>query len=184
MEQLGAISLTDQLFFDTDCISAFLWVGKQSILSKLYPNKIRIPKQVYAELSYPGVSHLKERVDTLIRNGDAKIVDIEANSDDYDFYTELTCDPKDGKKSIGKGEAACIVFARKENGIIASNNLRDIDFYVKEYNLKHKTTGDIMVDAVSLGIITDEQANKLWDAMIRKRRKLGADTFSSYLKNH
>ena len=51
--------MTEPLFFDTDCISAFLWVNNESILSKLFPGRIVIPKEVYDELSHPGVNRVK-----------------------------------------------------------------------------------------------------------------------------
>ena len=51
--------MTEPLFFDTDCISAFLWVDNESILSKLFPGRIVIPKEVYDELSHPGVNRVK-----------------------------------------------------------------------------------------------------------------------------
>ena len=63
------MSLTEPLFFDTDCLSAFLWVDNESILAKLYPGRIVIPRQVYNELSHPGLNHikgLKIQVDTLV----------------------------------------------------------------------------------------------------------------------
>ena len=55
--------MIDSLFFDNDCISAFLWVRNESLLVKLYPGRIVIPKPVYDELSYPGIAHLKARVE-------------------------------------------------------------------------------------------------------------------------
>lgn len=42
--------MTDIYFFDTDCISAFLWVRNESILAKLYPGRIVLPTQVYDEI--------------------------------------------------------------------------------------------------------------------------------------
>lgn len=42
--------LTNSIFFDTDCISDFLWVNNECILEKLYYGKIVIPKEVYNEL--------------------------------------------------------------------------------------------------------------------------------------
>lgn len=32
--------LIDSIFFDTDCISAFLWVKNESLLEKMYSGKI------------------------------------------------------------------------------------------------------------------------------------------------
>lgn len=45
--------LIDSIFFDTDCISAFLWVKNESLLETMYSGKIVIPKEVYDELNKP-----------------------------------------------------------------------------------------------------------------------------------
>lgn len=37
--------MIEQLIFDTDCISAFLWVGRENLLLKLYAGRIVLPKQ-------------------------------------------------------------------------------------------------------------------------------------------
>ena len=55
--------MTETVYFDTDCLSAFLWVNNQSILAQLYPGRIVLPKEVYIELSNPGIPHLKARVE-------------------------------------------------------------------------------------------------------------------------
>ena len=39
--------LTEKYFFDTDCLSAFLWVREESILAKLYAGRIILLAQVY-----------------------------------------------------------------------------------------------------------------------------------------
>ncbi len=41
--------MIDSLFFDSDCISVFLWVKKQNLLTLLYPGKIMIPKPAYID---------------------------------------------------------------------------------------------------------------------------------------
>ena len=40
--------MTDDLFFDTDCLSAFLWINDTNILQALYAGKIviRIKKEI------------------------------------------------------------------------------------------------------------------------------------------
>ncbi len=58
--------MTDLLFFDTDCLSAFLWVRNECLLPQLYPGKVVIPKPVYTELCRPNTTHLKKRVDVLL----------------------------------------------------------------------------------------------------------------------
>lgn len=135
------------LFFDTDCLSAFLWVKSENLLVKLYPGKIIIPKQVYDELSSPGISHLKARVDELLAKSQISIAEISVGTDIFDLYYQLTVKPANGHQIIGKGEAASLALAYFNDGIIASNNLRDIILYVNEFNLNHITTGDILIEA-------------------------------------
>lgn len=176
--------MTEPLFFDTDCISAFLWVDNESILSKLFPGRIVIPMEVYNELSHPSVNRvkgLKSQVDLLINSGDAIVETINVNTDTYALYRKLTSNPEKGHKIIGRGEAAAISLAKEKQGIIASNNLRDISDYVKEYGLSHLTTGDIMKMALEAGYIDEAQGNVIWANMIAKRRRLGYNTFSDFL---
>jgi hypothetical protein len=65
--------MTESLFFDSDCISAFLWVNEQNLLTLLYPGRIVIPKPAYDEMSFPTTPHLKQRIDLLIANKQATI---------------------------------------------------------------------------------------------------------------
>lgn len=176
---MEAKSLTKIIFFDTDCISAFLWVNNESILEKLYYGRIIIPRMVYNEMSNPRVSWMKNKVDILIRSGCAKIEDIDLMSDEYKLYLELTS--LGSRKLIGKGEAACLALAKKHKAIIASNNLRDISQYIVEFSLDHITTGDILIEAYEKGLINENDGNIIWAKMIAKRRKLGANSFSDYL---
>ena len=36
--------MTDELFFDTDCFSAFLWINNTNLLQKLYSGRIKTRK--------------------------------------------------------------------------------------------------------------------------------------------
>lgn len=174
--------MIEPLFFDSDCISAFLWVGNESLLAKLYPGRIVIPKPVYEELSYPSVDHLKKRIDALLASGMAILETISTDTETFALYYQLTNAPKAGHVIIGKGEAASIALARSNNGIVASNNLKDISIYIREFGLKHTTTGDIMVEALDRGFITEAQGTMIWNSMLAKRRKLGAASFTEYLQ--
>lgn len=176
--------MTEPLFFDTDCLSAFLWVNNQSLLAQLYPGRIIIPAQVYAELSIPSVPHLKQRVDKMLEDGFASIESIQTDTEEYTLYRKLIFRPDPGHICIGNGEAAAIVMARERNGILASNNLRDIAVYVSEYGLRHLTTGDILMEALEKGLITEDIGNQLWQNMLNKKRRLGYPSFSDFLKDH
>lgn len=174
--------MTDDLFFDTDCLSAFLWIGDTNILHELYGGRIVIPEPVYHELSNPSIPHLKQRADTMIDSKDAFVKTIETGSDEYKLYVELIRDEK-GKKSIGHGEASGIALAKTYNGILASNNYKDVALYIEKYNLKHTDTGEILVEALKRKLITEAEGNIIWNKMLAKRRKLPSDTFTEYLAN-
>lgn len=81
--------MTDKLFFDTDCISSFLWVKEENLLLKLYPNRIILPKQVYDELFNPSIPHIKNKVNELCSNGDISTIEILTNTEEFKLYYEL-----------------------------------------------------------------------------------------------
>lgn len=172
--------MTDRYFFDTDCLSAFLWVRGENILSKLYKNKIILPKQVYNELEK--VPYLFKRVNSLLDNKQIRVESIKINTPEFNDYVEMTCSPKDGLKIIGSGEAAGIAMAKHRNGILCSNNLRDIIPYIKKYEIKNMTTGEILIQAMNEGLITEDDGNRIWSDMLAKRRILPALSFSEYLE--
>ena len=172
--------MTDDLFFDTDCLSSFLWINDTNILHELYGGKIVLPEPVYQELSNPCVPHMKQRADVLIANKDATVKTIDAGTQEYKLYSVLIKGEK-GKKAIGRGEAAGIALAKTYNGILASNNYKDIAPYIAEYHLRHVDTGMILKEALERGLITEEEGNHIWGQMLAKKRKLPASTFSEYL---
>lgn len=173
--------MTNKLFFDTDCISSFLWVKEENLLFKLYPGRIVLPKEVFVELSNPSIPHIKRKVSELCTSGDITTKEILAGTDEYVLYNELAISPPKGERIIGKGEAAAIALAKVHGGILASNNLKDISKYVEKYNLDHVATGDILVAALEVGYIDENTGNQIWHNMISKRRILPTSSFSDYL---
>lgn len=174
--------MTNSLFFDTDCLSAFLWINNTNIIQTLYGGRIVLPEPVYQELSNPAIPHIKQRADSLIGGGSAAVMPIEADTEEYKLYFSLI-HGKQGGKSIGRGEAGGIALAKTHNGILASNNYKDITPYIKKYNLKHIDTGQILSQALKKGLITEADGNNIWNQMLAKRRMLPADTFSEYIAN-
>jgi predicted nucleic acid-binding protein len=104
------------------------------------------------------------------------------NTEEYNLYYELAISAPKGEKVIGKGEASAIALAKINNGILASNNLRDISKYIGKYELEHITTSDILVEALTKGYIDEQKGNQIWKNMISKRRMLPTTTFTEYLK--
>ena len=167
----GTGLLDKPIFFDTDCLSAFLWARKEDLLKQLYPYRIVIPEPVYVELDKPFIPHLKLSVDAIVASGFAKIQELDICSPEYETYFLLSEQPVENKKLIGHGEAAVIALAKHYGGIVASNNLRDVTSYISEYGLEHITTGDILVEAYQRHVITESDGNKIWEIMLAKKRK-------------
>ena len=117
----------------------------------------------------------------MVSSGCVKIESIQTGTDEYALYRQLTANPKQGHITIGRGEAAAIVLAKSQCGILASNNLKDISQYVSEFCLQHRTTGNILQEALTKGLITEASGNQLWQNMLKKRRQLGYATFSDFL---
>lgn len=120
----------------------------------------------------------------MLQAGDATIGTITVGTDTYELYRKLTSHPDAGNKIIGRKETASISLAKEKQGILVSNNLRDISAYVTEYGLSHLTTGDIMKMALDAGYINESQGNTIWTNMIARKRKLGYASFSDYLVAH
>ncbi|MEA4923463.1 MAG: hypothetical protein VB031_08970 [Eubacteriaceae bacterium] len=124
---------------------------------------------------------LKARADDLCSKGNAERRILEVGSSEHLLFDMMTKCPEKGQKIIGKGEAAAIALARAHNGILASNNLSDIAYYVEKYDIKHITTADILVMAVDRGIIETLEAESFWRS-IKKHTKMPEMTFMEYME--
>ena len=133
------------------------------------------------EIDRPTIPHLKTRIDQLIDNGSAIVMSMDISSKEYALYRELTTDSV-RNKVISRGEAASISLAKKHNGVLGSNNLRDVSYYINKYSLKNVTIGDILVEAFQKGLITEQEGNTIWTNMLNKKRKIGANSFTEFLQ--
>ncbi len=55
------------------------------------------------------------------------------------------------------------------NGILASNNYRDIAPYIKKYKLWHVDTGQILKEALDKKVITEAEGNAIWGKMLNRK---------------
>lgn len=119
----------------------------------------------------------------MLERKSACVVDIEYGSDEAQLFKEMTQHPDAGIKVIGDGEAASISIAKYRGCILASNNLKDICYYVTKYQLEYVTTADFLYMAVNREIILIETAEEIWGRMIQRKRKLPFSTFSEYFSS-
>lgn len=171
-----------KFYFDSDCLSAFLVVQKLSIPVMLYKGNVYIPRIVYNEVTDSRNCGYEDQLSRYINKGLIKLIDFEPYDDVGKLYYQLVQNPEDGFKAIGRGEAAAIALAKNNKGILASNNLNDVSQYVKKYSLDHVTTGMIIYQAVQDEVITEEEAETMWDEMVNNWCKLGAKTYKEYVE--
>lgn len=173
--------MTDIYFFDTDCLSSFLLANQEHILIELFTKRIVVPSFVYEETMHK--KELFAKIVELENEGHLIKRDIKYGTPEYKTYLYLTKSNKNDML-IGKGEASAIAMAKHNNGILASNNFKDIAKYIDEYNLKYTCTGDILIEAMNKSLIDEKQGNKIWKTMLDNGRYLPTKTFSLYLKTN
>lgn len=176
--------MTAPIFFDTDCLSSFLGAEREDILTRLYVGRIFVPEAVYDELSNPVVRHLAKRIECLEWEDRLEIKRIYPGTPEYKLYSSLAIPPTENRILIGKGEASAIALAKFNNGIVASNNLRDVKAFIDEYSLGHLTTGMILAEAFGKNLISEDEGNRIWAEMMRRRLRLPWSSFSEYLTNY
>lgn len=170
------------VYFDTDCISSFLVVDQEDILLQLYPYLIVLPQQVFTELTHPSVRFIGNKIKRFKLDGLLVVKEILTDTEEFYIYRELAY-PSNKEKRIGKGEAAAIALAKSYDGVLASNNMRDIRIIVDDYGLRHITSADILADALALDLIDESGGNKIWGEMILRRIKLPTRSFTEYLRS-
>ena len=172
--------MSKDIFYDTDCLSCFISINDVSILKELF-DKVIIPYEVYDEFSK--VAILKKRVEELINEKFIEVIDFDAGSEIYNLYIKLHRGYLFDKE-MGRGEAAAIALAVENDGILASNNTKDIVKAVEKYNLIRIKTGDILVKAYNYGIISEKEGNELWKKMLKQNRYLTEKSFTDYRKKN
>lgn len=174
-------ALTKKIFFDTDCLSSFYWADQEVLLCQMFSDRMVIPKEVYVELSSPAVPLLNKKLIQCVNMLKIEVKEILTGTQEFDLFFQLALAPEDNK-GIGKGEAAAISLAKVYDGVIASNNLKDIAKYINKFGLEHLTTADILQEALELSFISEYEGNEIWEKMLSKKRKLPFPSFSDFLK--
>ena len=174
------MTLIKPVFYDTDCLECFLFVDAGHILEKLF-TKIVIPEQVYAELMDDNTPPIVKTNFKKLKEGFVETREIPFMSQEYTTYNLIKKGlwSKTGK-ICGSGESAAITLAHLNNGLVASNNLSDVEEYIESLDIELITSSMILSKAVERDIISKENADDLWKGMINKGIKLPKESFSDY----
>lgn len=169
--------MADLYFFDTDCLSSFLLTNNENILFELFENNIYLPSHVLNEANKYEI--LRNKVNELLENGSIKIKSIDYGTNEFKIYHKLTS-LSYSSKIIGHGEASAIALCVVYNGILVSNNLKDVTEYIEKFKLNSLTTPEILATALEKEIINRQKANDIWSDMLNKGRYLPNISFDEY----
>ena len=177
---MGQITLNKPVFYDTDCLECFLFVDAGHILEELF-SKIIIPEQAYSEIMAENTPAIVKKNFKNLKNRFVEIKEISFLSQEYTTYNLIKKGlwSKTGK-ICGSGESAAITLAHLNNGLVASNNLSDVEEYIESLDIELITSSMILSKAVERDIISKESADDLWKGMINKGIKLPKESFSDY----
>lgn len=174
------MTLNKPVFYDTDCLECFLFVDAGHILEKLF-TKIVIPEQVYAELMDNNTPPIVKTNFKKLKDGFVETREIPFMSQEYTTYNLI----KKGfwsqtGKCCGDGESAAMALAYLNNGIVASNNLSDVEEYIESLDIELITSSMILSKAVEKDIVSENTANGLWKGMVDEGIVLPRDSFTDY----
>lgn len=176
-----------KIFVDTDFISSFLRAEEFPILKRMYPDYvIVVPYYVKEELmrKLNSLGHLQSRYCIELGNGNlAENPTLVMGTEEADLFIKLNTIGDGMPRAIGKGEAEAIALTKIRGGVLASNNLRDVSFYVEQYHLEHITTADVLYKAYKEYYLDKERVDGIWASMVILKRKMPFESFDEYLRN-
>ena len=174
------MTLNRPVFYDTDCLECFLFADAGHILEKLF-SKIVIPEQVYRELMDDNTPSIVKTNFKKLKDGFVEIREIHFMSQEYTTFNLIKKGfwSKTGK-CCGEGESAAMTFAHLNNGIVASNNLSDVEEYIESLDIELITSSMILSKAFENGIVSKEDSNNFWKRMKKEGIALPRDSFREY----
>lgn len=168
------MSTEPPILLDTDFVSSFAWVDRLDIIEGLYSKRMVVLEEVMEELDR--VRHLADRVCFSVMKGHMRRVDMLSDSPEAGDYVRLHDSGR-----FGSGEAACMAYLLHHDGVLASNNLRDVKAFCAGHGFPLFTTADVLVRACRDGCLGVEDAEVVWQKMLTRRCRLPKATFCEYV---
>ena len=114
------------IFYDSDVLICFLAINQSDILKNLF-SKVIVPEPVYIELINITVyQNIKQNLNFLMQENFVEIAEVDFASPEGNVYNMIRRGFWSGGNWIGRGESASMALAIENKGIVASNNLSDV----------------------------------------------------------
>ena len=177
-----------KIIFDTDFLSTIFLIDKFELVSSLYPDHdFVIPDTVKKELfdnTYRNSPIIQSNCQKKIDEGIIKIHDpITINDDDFlTVWSKLRTTGLRGGPSVDKGEADAITLQQRYRCVVASNNLKDINFYSRTLKFELITFSSILFRAYKIDLITKKEASSTFKLLKDNDYKIGNyNSFEDFL---
>jgi len=142
--------------FDTVALSNFLLSDSISILEKRYRRRGLITSEIYDEISAGMVEYPKlKQIDRLVDDETIKLVSL--SRQEHEHFRELI-------DHLGKGEASCIAYAKKQNVIVVTDD-RSARKQCSQMKIPVTGTIGILKASVLDGHLKLDQADKVLSKM-------------------
>lgn len=138
---------------DADVISHFIRAGAIMKLPSIFKSKLVLLSTVYDELC--DWKSKRAHVDNLINFKLLAVTDFQTLTPEVKKeYFKLK------KERFGSGESACMAYARFNEEVVGSNNLRDIKEYCEVNEIEYLTTMDFLCRASANGVMSEQECDE------------------------
>ena len=164
-----------KILVDSDVISHFIKGERLHMLRQLYQDRLVILDVVRDELMR-GPQQIRTVAENFISFHSVKVLPLPVDN--------VPCMREFARllRTFGQGESACMAYARFNESIIASCNLKDIHAYCLENSIQYLTTMDILLEALEGQLLSEEEANVFIAQVKSRKSRLPVDTIKEYRK--
>lgn len=157
---------------DTNVLINLLHVDQLGLLGQMSGYEFVVPRDVVAEVRYPGQAH---RLEEAVTCGDLRLDDVEEQ--ELSVYAELC-------QTVGSGEAACLAIAQARGWLVATDELGRVRRWVRENLGAHRVinTPGLLVLAIRSGLLTVERADELKATLEERRFRMAFASFREILQ--
>ncbi|MBE6509697.1 MAG: hypothetical protein E7Z74_00290 [Methanobrevibacter millerae] len=137
------------IFYDSDVLICFLKINEIEILKELF-SKVIISKNVKEELTNVNAPKNEvNEINRLIEEKFIEVVEIEVLSSEYSYYKCMINGFWSNGEKLGFGESSAMALAISNNGIVASNNLKDVSDISDNFNIPIITSSLILYSVLN-----------------------------------
>lgn len=150
-----------QIVLDADVIIYFSQGGYLHLLPKVIPDCSFVVLSIVRNELRPDTKNELDNHITFLKN--ISLIEYNPVGEERREFARLT---SLSGLCLGKGESACMTYARFHHNVVGSSNLKDIKDYCFENKISYLTTWDFLYYAYKSGLMTKEE---VYDFVLRVR---------------